>query len=587
MPSLGVNQVFTAGDFPVTVKSVTDHGGGRYSGWGLINITYLGDANVRVTFNNIKINTDHQMVAGLVVASYDADGNGIVDVDDTIDAVIGGIKNLFNDLFSQKEDLLDQLSETQSVEEQQNIISKINDVEVTIAQQIDNIPGKEHLPQELQQELQDLKQEAGIAGTGQLSLQEIEDIKIADAERRERINEIATIVENHAFVEIGAQILNDPEKSIPFWQTIEKLERVYDFLQQCNNEHWTSYQAKGVVPHCLWRDAEVAGEHLYSVSDLPYLSGLVDGAYIEGKEILKLPQLLKDLGNGIQQLIYSFTVAYIECNPKAVKANQDRLTKLLETIEVAEERKELLDWMKEQLDKFVLDDKERKEKLEQYLDQCKRYDETRQAVEDFYDFIADWKEVKRLYGQVSEKLVETLKVYRYYSFVNEDRYQRALLDLQIFSVATGLGAVTKIKKVKDILLALRNFTQKQWDDLGRKYGDEISNVGTDLLKKADDAFLQAKNQTKVWSGYDCSEIAEDIFEAVGEGKIIRVEGKNGNWIKVKQLGFVDEFQYHEIYVYKEKVYDVRFDDYPVRYDDFIQHINEVNSIDVKITIIRQ
>ncbi|WP_168796340.1 hypothetical protein, partial [Flagellimonas onchidii] len=120
------------------------------------------------------------------------------DVDDTIDAMIGGIKNLFNDLFSQKEDLLDQLSETQSVEEQQNIISKINDVEVTIAQQIDNIPGKEHLPQELQQELQDLKQEAGIAGTGQLSPQEIEDIKTADAGRRERINEIATVAENYS-----------------------------------------------------------------------------------------------------------------------------------------------------------------------------------------------------------------------------------------------------------------------------------------------------------------------------------------------------------------------------------------------------
>ncbi|WP_168796365.1 fibronectin type III domain-containing protein [Flagellimonas onchidii] len=93
LPSLGVNQVFTAGDFPVTVKSVTDHGGGRYSGWGLINITYLGDANVQVTFDNIKINTDHQMVAGMVVASYDADGNGIVDVDDTIDQIIQLLDN--------------------------------------------------------------------------------------------------------------------------------------------------------------------------------------------------------------------------------------------------------------------------------------------------------------------------------------------------------------------------------------------------------------------------------------------------------------------------------------------------------------
>ncbi|MBS9463287.1 hypothetical protein KIM67_12790 [Flagellimonas sp. 389] len=93
-----------------------------------------------------------------------------------------------------------------------------------------------------------------------------------------------------------------------------------------------------------------------------------------------------------------------------------------------------------------------------------------------------------------------------------------------------------------------------------KNGDEVGFV--DLLKKADGAFQQAKNQSRVWSGYDCSEIAEDIFNTVGEGKILRIEGENGNWIKVKQEGVIDDFQYHEIYIYKDKVYDVRFDDTP-------------------------
>ena len=63
----------------------------------------------------------------------------------------------------------------------------------------------------------------------------------------------------------------DPESELRI--TVEKIKAIYEFLEQCNTENWTSYQGQGIVPHCLWRDAED--------KDIPFAAGVVDGAYLE------------------------------------------------------------------------------------------------------------------------------------------------------------------------------------------------------------------------------------------------------------------------------------------------------------------
>ncbi|MDF0717353.1 fibronectin type III domain-containing protein [Muricauda sp. 334s03] len=77
--NLGVNEVFTAGDFPIIVKYVDYLGADdRYTGWGTMTVPYFGDTNIRVEFDNIKINTDYQLVEGMVETSYDANWNSTV-----------------------------------------------------------------------------------------------------------------------------------------------------------------------------------------------------------------------------------------------------------------------------------------------------------------------------------------------------------------------------------------------------------------------------------------------------------------------------------------------------------------------------
>ncbi len=500
-------------------------GEGYYSGKGHVRIPYLGNVKLAVHFDNILLNTDRQLLQGTVVTEYDPTINNILDTGDVVETIgeVGeALGDIWDEIFKEKEKLLDELAEAENLQEQQAVIVKINTFEsITVEQQINQIKGKENLPQELQQELDTLKMGGNLVTTEMLSQKEIADIETADARRRDRIREIAEVAEDGYFLEEAQKILNDSEKSVPFWETIERLEKIYEFLEQCNNEDWASYQEKGIVPYCLWRDVEVSNENLYSGSDVPYLSGLVDGVYIEVDGVLKLPELLKDFGNGMQQLIYSFTVAYIECNPMALKVNRERLNNLLETIEVPDERKGLLDWMKEELNKFTVDEEEKREQLQQYLDKCQEFENTRNAVDDFFEFITDWKKIQELCDEVSERLKEISGKYGYYSFVNEERYERALLDVQILSIATGVGALTKIKKVKDIFQALRNFTQKQWDDLGKRFGDDVGNVvGKFTTKQIDDYVLFATKQS------DQSKVMLGLYDNGGTSSYITKAGNN-------------------------------------------------------------
>ncbi len=120
LQQLMINEKFTAGDFPVTVKEVVRGNGdyvtmneineayegkedkptieeaieenaqdGTYSGWGYIVVPYLDDTKIKVSFENIKINTDYQLIDGVVETDYDKNWGGLTSVNDIIDVFEG------------------------------------------------------------------------------------------------------------------------------------------------------------------------------------------------------------------------------------------------------------------------------------------------------------------------------------------------------------------------------------------------------------------------------------------------------------------------------------------------------------------
>jgi len=75
------SETFTAGDFPVTVLELKGENS-PYSGKGYIIVPYLADTKIAVEFNNITINTDYQLISGVVETSYNPDWKNITNLED-------------------------------------------------------------------------------------------------------------------------------------------------------------------------------------------------------------------------------------------------------------------------------------------------------------------------------------------------------------------------------------------------------------------------------------------------------------------------------------------------------------------------
>lgn len=93
---LGVNEVFTAGDFPVTVLSAEGNNG-IYTGTGYIIVPYLADTRVKVIFNNIMLNTDKKLIEGVIETTYDPNESAIHYASAGIGETFGdaGVKDVF------------------------------------------------------------------------------------------------------------------------------------------------------------------------------------------------------------------------------------------------------------------------------------------------------------------------------------------------------------------------------------------------------------------------------------------------------------------------------------------------------------
>ncbi len=80
------------------------------------------------------------------------------------------------------------------------------------------------------------------------------------------------------------------------------------------------------------------------------------------------------------------------------------------------------------------------------------------------------------------------------------------------------------------------------------------------------------------SGYDCSEIASDLFDASGgAGSILRMTPNSSNgWIKVPEANKLEEYIYHEVYTDGKFVYDPRFSFDPIPLTDYVKTLRELN-----------
>ncbi len=96
-----------------------------------------------------------------------------------------------------------------------------------------------------------------------------------------------------------------------------------------------------------------------------------------------------------------------------------------------------------------------------------------------------------------------------------------------------------------------------------------------------------KNKSKYFNNrnYDCSEIAEDLFNAFGgKGEILEITSKNS--FKVKEYDEILEFDYHEVYSDGVYIYDSRYSYISILKNDYIDAIKELSGRGININKIQ-
>ncbi len=81
LKTLKAGDEFKANDFPVKITELS--GSSPYSGKGYIKIPFLGGLKVGATFENIKVNTEKQLIDGVVTTAYD-ENKTVTDADTVI-----------------------------------------------------------------------------------------------------------------------------------------------------------------------------------------------------------------------------------------------------------------------------------------------------------------------------------------------------------------------------------------------------------------------------------------------------------------------------------------------------------------------
>ncbi|HEU4553798.1 MAG TPA: fibronectin type III domain-containing protein [Chitinophaga sp.] len=84
-----------AGDFPVRLLQV--RGAGSFTGYGYITIPFLGYNRLKVKFDNIQVNTDRQLIGGVIMSTFDPLETQVVNVD-TVAQAFGDFASVINDL---------------------------------------------------------------------------------------------------------------------------------------------------------------------------------------------------------------------------------------------------------------------------------------------------------------------------------------------------------------------------------------------------------------------------------------------------------------------------------------------------------
>jgi RHS repeat-associated protein len=98
-------------------------------------------------------------------------------------------------------------------------------------------------------------------------------------------------------------------------------------------------------------------------------------------------------------------------------------------------------------------------------------------------------------------------------------------------------------------------------------------------------FQEIRNTAKESDGYDCSEIADDLYNASGgKGEIYEITSKKSNQISIPEEGknYPEPYFYHQVYSNGNLIYDPRLSCLPIRKYDYLYQLRKLNPDGINI-----
>ena len=281
------NEVFTAGDFPVTV--ITAQGtAGNYTGEGFIQVPYLADTKIKVKFNNIQLNSDKQLINGTVETEYDPEEGNVARIENFLKEEYTEVEQIINKGIQDKK--LSQDSYQKLEEKSEILVDKLRE-------KIDELEKENFIsPQEAKEYRAELEEAEKLLK---------EAVCVVDDVPQHMEQELSygkSFFDNEQIYDEGncegkleeykKRIQETKNKVAEKFNFLENLKKFWDFIKQCKSDY--KNQKEGYIPRCLWdHDNYVPNGIFIPYSfDPAFTSGFVDGAIETVDGIIKIVEVI-------------------------------------------------------------------------------------------------------------------------------------------------------------------------------------------------------------------------------------------------------------------------------------------------------
>ena len=326
-------------------------------------------------------------------------------------------------------------------------------------------------------------------------------------------------------VESSYQIITqDTDKTLQ--KFYEDLKATYNkakaFYQNCSNQQWKPGKEPGIIPKCFWENTTTTD--YYDVTDVAFMSGVIDGGYAEVDGIVEMINLISygKIEEKINDLAYAYTWAYLECKDKDIKLNKTEYRTLLDKLAQAQQSTGIWSWVKEKYYEPKVEDLG--EKIKKCEDANQLRTDISDALTEIKETIDSWEEIKTHIKNIKNKIVG------YYNLVtsknNAGRYEAGRLVIPVGStvipIVGQVGKVSKISKAKTVLKGVEELSESKADDLVEKLltkGEDVGIVKIKLKTLIDnkikilpkEKLYGTQAETFLNSEYRIAEATEEIF----------------------------------------------------------------------------